>query len=282
MTAAPGTPARGAVRLPVAAALAVLAGGAWALAAPPRGWWPLLPLGAALLALGLAGRGARQRLAVGAVAGAVLYGATLPWLVEFSPPGYALMALFEAGLLAVAAALTVRWWALPAALVLLEAAQGRVPLGGFPLPGLSHSQPDGPFVLAAPLGGSLLVTAAATTAGVAVAALFLLPTARSRAAAAGAAVAVAGLPVLVGSAVATPPAGTLDAVVVQGGGPRGTRAVFTDPDDVTERQLAVLDRVTGRRTSSSCPRASSCSTPHWPGRPAAANSASVPPPSGRP
>ena len=32
---------------------------------------------------------------------------------------------------------------------------------------------------------------------------------------------------------------------MQGGGPRGTRAVFTDPDDVTARQFAVLDRVTG-------------------------------------
>ena len=247
MTAAtaPAAPLRSPVRLPVGAALAVLAGGAWALAAPPRGWWPLLPLGAALLAVALAGRGPRQRLMLGALAGAVLYGATLPWLVEFSPPGYVLMALVEAGLLAAAAAIAVRWWALPAALVLLEAAQGRVPLGGFPLPGLAHSQPDGPFVLAAPLGGSLLVTAAATAAGVALAALFLLPTARSRAAAAGAAVAVAGLPVLVGSAVATSPAGTLDAVVVQGGGPRGTRAVFTDPDDVTARQLAVLDDVTG-------------------------------------
>ena len=42
----------------------------------------------------------------------------------------------------------------------------------------------------------------------------------------------------------TPLVGTLDAAVVQGGGPRGTRAVFTDPDDVTARQLAVLDSVT--------------------------------------
>ena len=137
----------------IAVALAVLAGGAWALAAPPRGWWPLLPAGAGLLAVSLAGRGTRHRFALGALAGAVLYGATLPWLVDFSAPGYAAMALFEAGLLALAAAAAVRWWALPAALVLLEAAQARIPLGGFPLPGLAHSQPDGPFVLAAPLGG---------------------------------------------------------------------------------------------------------------------------------
>lgn len=145
-----------------AGVLAGLAGGAWALAALLRGWWPLLPLGAGLLAVALAGRGARHRLALGALTGAVLYGTTLPWLVDFSPPGYVAMALFETALLALAAPTAVHWWVLPAALVLLEAAQARVPLGGeFPLPGLAHSQPDGPFVLAAPLGGSLLVVGAA-------------------------------------------------------------------------------------------------------------------------
>lgn len=127
--------------------------------------------------------------------------------MDFSPPGYALMALLEAGLLALAAVVVVRWWGLPAALVLLEAAQTRFPLGGFPLPGLAHSQPDGPFVLAGPLGGSLLVTGAAATAGVALAALCLFPTARSRAVAAATAVIIAALPLLVGSAITTSPAG---------------------------------------------------------------------------
>ena len=126
--------------------------------------------------------------------------------------------------------------------MLLEAAQGR-----FPLPGLAHSQPDGPFVLAAPLGGSLLVMGTAATAGAALAALVLLPAVRRRVLAGVAAAAVAGLPLAAGAALATSttPAGTVDAAVVQGGGPRGTRAVFTDPDDVTDRQLAVLDGVTG-------------------------------------
>lgn len=234
-----------AVRPALAAVLALLAGGAWALAAPPRGWWPLLPAGAGLLAVALARRRIRQRFLLGTLCGAVLYGATLPWLVDFSPPGYVVMALIETGLLALAAAATVRWWALPATLVLLEAAQTRFPLGGFPLPGLAYSQPDGPFVLAAPLGGSLLVVGAAVTAGASLAALFLLPTVRTRAAAAGAAAALAVLPLVGGSATRTSPAGTLDAVVVQGGGPRGTRAVFTDPDEVTARHLAVLDGVTG-------------------------------------
>jgi apolipoprotein N-acyltransferase len=228
-----------------ALALAAAAGGAWALAAPPRGWWPLLPIGAALLAIALAGRGVRRRLALGAVAGVVLYGTTLPWLTDFSLPGYVVMVALQTTLLAGAAGLAVRWWSLPAALVLLEAAQSRFPLGGFPLPGLAHSQPDGPFVLAAPLGGSLLVTGLAAAAGIAAAALVLVRGARRRVTAFTAVTAGILAPLAAGATVTTTPAGALDTAVVQGGGPRGTRAVFTDPADVTARHLAVLDTVTG-------------------------------------
>lgn len=45
--------------------------------------------------------------------------------------------------------------------------------------------------------------------------------------------------------MSTTPAGTLDVAVVQGGGPRGLRAVFTDPQDTTDRQLAVAEQITG-------------------------------------
>lgn len=234
-----------AVRPRTALALAAGAGSAWALAAPPRGWWPLLPLGAGLLAIALAGRGVRFRLGLGAVAGVVLYGTTLPWLTDFSPPGYVVMVVLQSALLAVAAALVVRWWALPGALMLLEAAQSRFPLGGFPLPALVHSQPDGPFVLAAPLGGALLVTGLAAAAGLAPAALVLLREARRRVLTLTALAIGTLFPLAAGAAVSTAPAGTLDAAVVQGGGPRGTRAVFTEPADVTARHLAVLDTVTG-------------------------------------
>jgi len=234
-------------------ALAAASGTAWALAAPPRGWWPLLPLGVAALTVAVAGRGPRERLLLGAVAGGVLYGTTLPWLTDFSPPGYVVMAALQTALLAGAVALTPTchgwwggsWWALPATLVLLEAVQTRFPFGGFPVPGLVHSQPGGPFALAAPLGGSLLVTGLAGTAGVALAALVLLPGTVRRAGGAGAALLVATVPLAVGATVHTQPAGTLDAAVVQGGGPRGTRAVFTDPDEVTARQLAVAGTITG-------------------------------------
>ncbi|MBW0109762.1 apolipoprotein N-acyltransferase [Pseudonocardia sp. KRD-182] len=249
---------RPALSTPVALLLAAGAGGLWALSAQPRGWWPLLPLGVAALTVALHGRRLRPRLLIGAIAGAVLYGSTLAWLTGFAVAGYVGIGLLEALMLATAVGLvpTARtgrwsggwwsggWWALPAGLVVLDAIQTRFPFGGFPLPALVHSQLDGPFVLAAPLGGSLLVTAAAATAGVGLAAL-VLTRGRRRWVAVGVSVAVAGLPIALGATVTTDPAGTLDAAVVQGGGPRGLRAVFTDPQDTTDRQFAVAEQVTG-------------------------------------
>jgi apolipoprotein N-acyltransferase len=184
----------------------------------------------------------------------VLYAPTLFWLTDFSVPGYAVVTLVETALLAVAVALVPAagigrwsggWWTLPAALVLLEAVQTRFPLGGFPLPGLALTQPDGPFAAAAPLGGSLLVTAVSATSGVALVALVLVRGGLRRLAATGAGTALALAPVLVAGVASTRPAGALDAVVVQGGGPRGLRAVFSDPRDVTDRHLAVAEDIAG-------------------------------------
>jgi apolipoprotein N-acyltransferase len=245
--------ARPAVPLRAAVTLAVAAGAAWALAAPPRGWWPLLPVGVAALTLALHGRRLRARLLLGLVTGLVLYSSTLVWLTGFAVPGYIGVALLEAAMLAVAVALvpTARtgrwsggWWALPAGLVLLDAAQSRFPFDGFPLPALVLSQLDGPFGLAAPLGGSLLVTALAATAGVGLAALFVTR-GRRRPIAVGIAAVVAGAPLIAGAAVTTTPSETIDVAVVQGGGPRGLRAVHTNPQDTTDRQFAVAEQITG-------------------------------------
>lgn len=233
------------------AGLAVAAGAAWALAAPPRAWWPLLPLGVAALTVALHGRTLPARAALGAVTGLAFYAPTLWWIADFAVPGYAAVVLLESGLLSAASALVPAatqgrwsggWWALPAVLVLLEAVQYRFPFGGFPLPALALSQVDGPFAAAAPLAGSPLVTAIAAIAGVAFAALVLVKGRRRRLAIAGTYLAIAGIPVLVGGAVTTQPAGSLDVALVQGGGPRG---VFTDPQEVLERHLTVAATITG-------------------------------------
>lgn len=155
-----------------------------------------------------------------------------------------MVVVLETGLLALARAVVPRWWALPAALVLLEAVQSRFPLGGFPLPSLVHSQAGGPLVLAAPVGGALLVTGLAAAGGTALAAPVLLAGLRRVAVTAATALVVGGS-LAAGAAVRTVDAGVLDVAVVQGGGPRGTRAVFTGPAEVTARQLRVRDRSSG-------------------------------------
>lgn len=215
----------------------------------------MVPLGVAALALAVHGHGWRERLRLGALAGLAYYGPSLFWLTDFSAPGYVVVALLESALLAAAVGVVPAarsggwaggWWALPAALVLLEAVQTRFPLGGFPLAGLSLSQLDGPFAAASPLGGSLLVVALAAASGVAVAAVMLVDgDMRGRLAVAGATLGLVAAPVVASTAVATPRGGSLDAVVVQGGGPRGLRAVYSDPGEVTDRHLAVAQGVSG-------------------------------------
>lgn len=239
-----------AFRRHTAIGLAAAAGLAWAAAAPPRGWWPLLPLGIAALATAVRDRSLRDRLFLGAVTGVALYLPSLWWMTGFTVVGYVAIALLETAMLAIAVGVLCArrlggWWALPAALVLLEAIQTRFPFGGFPLTKLVFSQVGGPFAFAAPLGGELLVIATAATAGLALAAMIVAKHARPRLLAVALAAAGAAFPVGLGALINTEPVGKLDAAVVQGGGPRGLRAVFTDPQATTDRQLAVAETITG-------------------------------------
>ncbi|MGY5884198.1 apolipoprotein N-acyltransferase [Modestobacter lacusdianchii] len=211
---------------------------------PPRSAWVLAPGGAAVLGWALLGLQWRQRLALGVLAGSGFFTPTLSWLTDFHSAGFAAVLLIEvaifAGGILLAPVTQGRWWALPAALVVLEAVRARFPFGGFPIPGLALGQLDGPFAAAAPLGGSLLVVGLATGAGAAVTGLAV---AHRRAhtvmvVAALAAVSAAGV------ALAAPgdaPAGQLRAAVVQGGGPRGIPAVQSDEQAVTERLFDVSD-----------------------------------------
>lgn len=242
-----------------AGAGAVLAGVAWALASPPVGWWPMLSVGVGALVLAVRHTGLRERAALSAVTGIVFYGSTLRWLADFSPPGYAAVVLLQTAMLTGAVALTAlivgrnrsdidasdTWWAVPAALVLLEAAQTRFPLGGFPLPALSLTQLDAPWAAAAPLGGSLLVTAAAALVGSGLAAAVARPRLLHPAVALGVTAVLAATAALVGASLETRPTGSLDVAVVQGGGPLGTRAVFTDADLVTQRHLRAAAALRG-------------------------------------
>ncbi|HEV2759879.1 MAG TPA: apolipoprotein N-acyltransferase [Acidimicrobiales bacterium] len=205
------------------------------------GAWPLGLLGAAALFVALEGRTAGQRLAVGITAGFGLYLPALAWMRDFSLPGYLVATLLQAAILAVGLVLVPttgdrRWRrvaAFPAALVLVEAVRGSWPFGGMPISGVDLGQIGGPLAPAARIGGRLLLVALVGIGGVALAGLL-----RRRWLAAGVGgmvvVAMAGLGV-----VAPDGSGdrTLRVAVVQGGGPRGLRAVGRDPAPVFQRHL---------------------------------------------
>ena len=222
-------------------------GVALAVALPPLGVWPLGPLGIGMLARLLHRSGACQRVTVGAAAGLAYFAIGLWWAADFSLPGYVLLCLVEAAFVALAC-LAVPPGAgavvgVPAALVLMEATRARWPLGGLPLAGLALGQADGPFAPAASVGGPLAVV---LLVGVAGAALGAMGRPGCRPFVAGAVVALVGAVALATVAPAGRSAGRLTVAAVQGGGPRGVRALDSDPDDVFRRHLQATNGIPGR------------------------------------
>jgi apolipoprotein N-acyltransferase len=227
--------------------LALLAGVLIAFSLPPWGWWPLALLGLALMYRTLEGRSPRARLLLGWLTGLGMLGIGIVWFGEFSIPGAVLSIVFEAVFIAVAGLLTPptrgRVVAFPAALALTEVARGAFPFGGIPLAGVSLGQVHGPLAPFARVTGGLGLLVLAAVAG-----MGLLALARRRLVpallAVGVVVVAAGL-----GAVAPdggPDARAIPVALVQGGGPRGFRAVETDPTDVENRHFAATDAVSGR------------------------------------
>jgi apolipoprotein N-acyltransferase len=200
---------------------------------PPVGPWPLGLLGAALLFLAL---DSPRRWAVGLAAGVGLYVPGLWWMRDFSVPGYVVATLLQAGILMAGLWLVQgRWRAVtfPAALLLVEDVRGIWPFGGMPISGIDLGQVGGPLEGAARIGGRLLLVALVGAGGVALAGLV-----RRRWLVAGVAAAAV---VLVAGLGAVAPDGAVDrrltVAVVQGGGPRGVRAVTRDPGPVFQRHV---------------------------------------------
>jgi apolipoprotein N-acyltransferase len=212
----------------------LVAGCLLATSLPPVGAWPLGLLGAAALFLALDGQ---RRWAVGLAAGVGLYVPGLWWMRDFSVPGYVVATLLQAGILAAGVSLVSGRWraaAFPAALVLVEAVRGTWPFGGLPISGIDLGQVGGPLEGAARIGGRLLLVAVVGVAGVALAGLV-----RRRWLEAGVCAAV--VVVAAGLGVVAPDGSVdrrLTVAVVQGGGPRGVRAVARDPGPVFQRHVA--------------------------------------------
>ena len=163
-------PRRGRVAAPSVAAGVLLA-----LSLPPWGWWPLGPIGAALLYWRLGGLALRTRLWSGWLAGLGCYGIGLFWARAFNWYGALVLILVEALFFAAAGALTPphrgRAAAFVGACTLAEAVRMTWPFGGLPLGGVFLGQADGPLLELARLGGPLLITAGVWAAGVALATL---------------------------------------------------------------------------------------------------------------
>ncbi|MBV8979780.1 MAG: apolipoprotein N-acyltransferase [Acidimicrobiia bacterium] len=209
---------------------------------PPFGWWILGLAGAALLADTLMRvDGWRMRLLAGAATGLTLYGVGWFWMSEFSAIGYVLAVIIEIAILSLACVTVAkhRLWAVPGALVLAEYARDHFPFGGVPLAGLPLGQVGGPLAPAARLGGQLLVVALIGAVAVAVVA------ARQRRMVCAAAAVVVVLACVLGGHVAggTHKTGDLVVASVQGGGRRGLRAIYSDPNRVFLAQLQASAKV---------------------------------------
>lgn len=158
--------------------MAVVAGLALLASFPPYGWWPLAPVGVALLAAATHRRRMRTGAGLGFLTGVALFLPLLSWTnlhTGYLP--WVLLSLLQAGYLALLGAASayvsplvdrVRWcW--PAVTGLLwvgqEALRDRTPFGGFPWGRLAFSQGDAPLLRLAVLGGAPLVTFAVALTG---------------------------------------------------------------------------------------------------------------------
>jgi apolipoprotein N-acyltransferase len=226
------------------------AGAAVALSLPPFGWWPLGVVGLAGLAALLEHRPARSRAVMGGATGLSQYAIGLWWVTEFNAAGYLALVLMAMATTALAALLVPArrrsgvLIGLPAALVVTDWLRGHVPFGGLPIGSAALGQAAGPLVPVARLGGALLVTGVAAAAGAALAAVALgvWPRRRPGAVAVGLLVLAAVVALVAAGRFGPDGAGPgphplLRVAAAQGGGPRGLRAVNSDPALPFARQL---------------------------------------------
>lgn len=227
---------------------AVIAGLCLAAAVPPWGWWPLAFLGIAMWDRLLRNAKPRARIVRSAVFAAAWFTPSMLWMVDLTAPGYVIaIVVFSlyvgVGGLAVpgrSSSPWVRWLALPAAFTLAEAARCTFPFGGVPLATTAMGQASAPLGQIARVLCAVGVTFAVAVIGIALSAAWE----RRHIVAA---TALAGVVALWLVAIVAPTGHdirTINAAVVQGGGPQGTRASETDPRDVFDRHVEATSLVT--------------------------------------
>jgi apolipoprotein N-acyltransferase len=223
-----------------------------ALSVAPFGWWPLGPVGLAVLAWQLGDRSWRQRIALAAAYGLGLYGVGLAWAFEFTGAAVVFIALVAVQTAVVYALVPSgrtagRWLGFVGATVTAELFRSVWPFGGLPLSGIDLGQAGGPLAPIVAVGGRLLLvgTVAALAAGIAA----LATHRRTRAdVVTGAALVLAAVAVTTAGWLV--PRGhdtgtTLRVAVVQGGGPRGVRAEAADEAAVFRRHVETTRQIEG-------------------------------------
>jgi len=236
--------------------VATLGGLIAAASLPPFGFWPMGPLGVALLLLALEDHAWSRRTATGMAFGLGLLVPGLWWAQHFNWYGAVALMVIEALFFAAAAAAITpgrgRTLSAIGALTLAEAARESWPLGGLPIGGLPLGQVGGPLLpIARLVGPAGLVTATVVTAaGARILTTALAARGTPDQGAARRTVHGLGLLGLVGvitvvgmASSAGTPGRRLSVAAVQGGGARGTSAQQTDPEGVTRAQLAAAQRV---------------------------------------
>lgn len=232
---------------PATAALCVVAGTLLAASLPPWGFWPLAFVGIAMLDLLLADRPRWSRVGRTGLVTLALFAITLFWIKELTAPGYVIAVVVFAAMFGLAGLLVPpgrgRHVALCGVWVLAEAWKGHWPFGGVPISDLAIGQVAGPLADLARLGGVELLSGVTVAIGVIAAALFAGP-ARTRIAAGVAAVMLVGLVAYASVAPHGHDVGRpVRIAAVQGGGPQGTRAIFTDMDEVFDRHLTASEAI---------------------------------------
>ena len=220
---------------------ALVAGLLIAASVPPWGWWPLAIIGIAMWDRLLARATPRRRFLRSTILGIAWFAPSMLWMVDLTAPGYPIAVVVFACYLGVAGLVVparsdrpwVRWLAVPAAFTVAEAARSTFPFGGVPLATVAMGQSAAPLGQIARVLCAIGVTFSVAVVGVAISALW------ERRHLLGALAIVGVLALWTFSIVA--PRGhvvrTIDAAVVQGGGPQGTHASQTDPREVFRRHV---------------------------------------------
>jgi apolipoprotein N-acyltransferase len=210
---------------------------------PPFDLWFLAPIGYALFVSTLLDGSRRTRTARAGGFFLAYFIVGLAWSVEFSVVAFVALLLLEVLLATAPFALTpqaprVALLAFPALIVLGEVLRYRVPLGGLPMAGPVLGQVDGPLLPMARIGGDFSIVLLTALAGAGLFALW-----RHRALGVVALVVTTAFAALGWILDAPPTVAPLRVAYVQGGGPRGLRAVENTETDVFGNQVDATARV---------------------------------------